>query len=106
MLRSKKGDDEIEEDSELVVLIRTDYVKFLSQTPFNDTLSATKYGTAFLVGIDGASYLLTAHHVVENYEKIFASTHLLKNGETMECKSILWLKHSSPHGLHGSWKAP
>ena len=28
------------------------------------------------------------------------------DGETMERVATLWLKHASPHGLHGSWKAP
>ena len=28
------------------------------------------------------------------------------DGETMERVATLWMKHVSPHGLHGSWKAP
>ena len=28
------------------------------------------------------------------------------DGETMERVATLWLKHTSPHGLHGSWEAP
>ena len=28
------------------------------------------------------------------------------DGETMERVATLWLKHTSPHGLHGSWETP
>ena len=26
------------------------------------------------------------------------------DGETMEVAATLWMKHVSPHGLHGSWR--
>lgn len=28
------------------------------------------------------------------------------DGETMERVATLWMKHASPHGLHGSWCPP
>ena len=28
------------------------------------------------------------------------------DGESMERVATLWLKHRSPHGLHGSWRPP
>jgi len=28
------------------------------------------------------------------------------DGETMERQCRIWLKHASPHGLHGAWRGP
>lgn len=71
---------------------------FLGKRQFAEELVLVPKGAGEGASSESVWLLGLAYHA----ERRFSALHVV-DGDTMEQRCVLWLKHASPHGLHGSW---